>query len=62
MPEQNLRQMARLLQLHKETNEDCIGRRFGVTGEYVRQVWARMYKAEMASLDEAIETFYGSVK
>lgn len=59
LPQKYLKQMARLLQVHKETHEDCIGRRFGVTGEYVRQVWNRMHKHEMASMEEALEVFYG---
>ena len=62
MPEHYLRQMARLLQLHKETHEDCIGRRYGVTGEYVRQVWARTLKHEMAPLTESLQVMYGTVE
>ena len=60
MPETYLRQMARLLQLHKELHPERIGRRYGVTDEYVRQLWVRYQPHEMAPLSEALETFYGA--
>lgn len=60
LPAHYLRQMARLLQMHKELHEDCIGRRYGVTGEYVRQVWNRLHKHEMAPMSESLEVMYGS--
>jgi len=59
LPEQYLRQMARLLQLHKETHPQRIAARYGVTDEYVRQLWVGYQPHEMAPLSESLETFYG---
>jgi hypothetical protein len=58
MPEAYLRQIARLLQMHKELHPERIARRYGVTDEYVRQLWVRYQPHEMAPLTEALETFY----
>lgn len=59
MPEQYLKQMARLLQLHKQTHPQRIAARYGVTDEYVRQLWVGYQPHEMAPLDESLETLFG---
>jgi hypothetical protein len=51
--------MARLLQLHKQTHPHRIAARYGVTDEYVRQLWVGYQPHEMAPLDESLETFFG---
>ena len=61
IPETQSRQIARLLHLHKETHPTRIAQRYGVTDEYVRQLWVRFHAHEMAPLDEALVTFYGGV-
>lgn len=51
--------MARLLQLHKEIHPARIAARYGVTDEYVRQLWVKYQPHEMAPIAESLETFYG---
>jgi len=46
--------MARLFQLHHDTHPKRIAVKFGVTDQYVRQVWRQMPAEDMAPLDEAI--------
>lgn len=53
--------MARLLQLHKELHPTRIAARYGVTDEYVRQLWERWHPHEMATVSEALEGFYEKV-
>lgn len=48
------RQMARLMQLHQQTHPERIGKRFDVTGEYVRRVWSNLPADEQAALDEVL--------
>lgn len=50
-----LKKIARLMQLHHSTHPDRVGRQFGVTSTYVRQVWAKYLLTEMAPLHEALE-------
>lgn len=58
LPQAYLKQITRLLQLHKETHPTRIAQRYGVTDEYVRQLWVRYQPHEMAPLDESLEVFY----
>jgi hypothetical protein len=55
LPKTIHRLMARLLQLHLETDPVRIGRRFGVSAGYVRQMWRETQVDEMPTLAEAIE-------
>ena len=48
------RQIARLMQLHQETHPDRIGRRWNVTGEYVRRIWSNLPASEQADIDDVI--------
>jgi len=54
MDPQVRKKIGRLIQLHQDTHPDRIGRRFGVTGEWCRQLWSRMQPDEMAPTQEAI--------
>ena len=60
MPRAYLKQMARLLQVYKDTYPERIARRYGVTHEEVRQLAEKYQPEEMAPLSEALEVFYGA--
>ena len=59
LPTAYLRQMARLLQIHKQTHPKRIAQRYGVSDEFVRELWSKYSLEEMAPLSEALEVFYG---
>lgn len=48
------RQIAKLMQLHQETHPERIGRRWGVTGEYVRRIWTNLPAEEQAQLEDVL--------
>lgn len=52
--------MARLMQTYKELHPHRIAKRYGVTDEYVRQLWLKYNQQQMAPLAESLETFYGT--
>ena len=60
LPQAYLRQIARFLQVYNDTRPLRIAARYGVSDEYVRQLWVRFHAHEMAPLGEALETFYGA--
>jgi hypothetical protein len=54
--------IARLMQIHKDTHPDRIGRRFGVTGEYVRRLWTQLGREEQAPIDEALSALHSTLE
>jgi hypothetical protein len=62
LPRVYLRQMARLMQVHKDTHPERIARRFGVTEEVVRQLSEKYQPQELAPLPEALEVLYGRLE
>jgi len=60
LPEKYLRQMARLMQMHKDLHPQRIARRYGVAAETVCELAARYQPDDLPPLAEALEVFYGS--
>jgi|HubBroStandDraft_5_1064220.scaffolds.fasta_scaffold21057_2 hypothetical protein len=54
LPQSVHRQIARLMQLHQQTHPERIGKRFNVTGEYVRRIWTNLPADEQAELDDIL--------
>ena len=54
LPASEHKRIAKLMQLHQETHPERIGRRWGVTGEYVRRIWTKLPAEEQAKLEDVL--------
>lgn len=54
LTDEERKQLAHLMRLHLETHPWRVGKIFGVTGQYVRQLWRDHLGAEMCSEKEAL--------
>lgn len=54
LSDQERQQLAQLMRLHLETHPARVGRLFGVTSQYVRQLWRQHLTCEMASNQQAL--------
>jgi hypothetical protein len=54
LPELAHKQIARLMQLHEQTHPERIGRRYNITGDYVRKIWSQMPTADQAELEDIL--------
>jgi endonuclease III len=60
-PESDRREMTRLMQIHVDTHPERIARRYGVTAQYVRQLWRERLQQDMATYEEAFRAFAARV-
>lgn len=52
--------IARLMQLHLDTNPNRVARRFGISVSYVRQLWRERDRPQLAPTHDALATLYAA--
>lgn len=60
LPRQRLEQLALLMHLHLETHPNRIGRKWGVSGNYIRQLWREASSTQLkrAEIEQAIRDYF----